>query len=154
MLKIHRMEPFHCSTWNTKGRVTTTAWGVFYFPPPTHSCIKYGSAITLSNDSPNPLLPTLWLNISWGIPTRNVFLMTEQLQQLRGKSLSNEQHRNAGEALSLTNACSQQFAAQTAYLLLLFTERFEDCACFTPGCRSWGNANNKHRVWDLWFPLN
>ena len=41
-----------------KGWVTATAWGVFYFPPPTHSCIKYGSTITLSIASQNFPPPT------------------------------------------------------------------------------------------------
>lgn len=40
-----------------KGWVTAPAWGVFEFPPPTHSCIKYGSTIFLSNDSQNPYFP-------------------------------------------------------------------------------------------------
>lgn len=40
-----------------KAWVTVTAWGVFYFPPPTHSCIKYGSTITLSSDSQNLHFP-------------------------------------------------------------------------------------------------
>lgn len=43
------------------------------------------------------------LNVSWGIPTRNVFFMTEQLQQLRGEALSNEQHGNA-PALTITHS--------------------------------------------------
>ncbi len=42
--------------------------------------------------------------------------MTEQLQQLRGKSLSNERHGSTVEALSLTIACSQHFVDQNAYL--------------------------------------
>ncbi len=43
--------------------------------------------------------------------------MTEQLQQLRGKSLSNEQHGNTAEAaLSLTTACSQHSVDQNTYL--------------------------------------
>lgn len=41
--------------------------------------------------------------------------MTEQQQQLRGKSLSNEQHGNTVEALSLTIACSQHFVDRNTY---------------------------------------
>lgn len=42
--------------------------------------------------------------------------MTEQLQQLRGKSLSNEQHGNTVEALPLTVAGSQHFVDHDACL--------------------------------------
>ena len=41
--------------------------------------------------------------------------MTEQLKQLRGKSLSSEQPGNAVEALSLATAPSPPFADQHAY---------------------------------------
>lgn len=57
------------------------------------SHIKYGSPITLSPVTLRTLTSHPRLNISWGIPTRNVFLMMEQLQQLQGKPLSNEHHR-------------------------------------------------------------
>lgn len=42
--------------------------------------------------------------------------MMEQLQQLRRKSLSNEQHGNTVEALSLTIACFQHVVDQNTYL--------------------------------------
>lgn len=42
-----------------------------------------------------PGLPAHSSMFSWGIPTRNVFLMTEQLQQLQGESLSNERNGKA-----------------------------------------------------------
>lgn len=72
--------------------------------------------------------------------------MTEELQQLRGKSLSNEHHGGgAAQALSLTNARSRPFVHQNGYLgicmtlLSLFTEGREDCLCLL----GWGAAESE-----------
>lgn len=76
--------------------------------------------------------------------------MTEQLQQLRGKSLSNEQLGNAVEALSLTVACSQHFVNQNALgmhnLVVCFLWNSLSVLYFSLGCRIWMNANIEHHI--------
>lgn len=62
--------------------------------------------IAASDEAPEPAwISHPQLNVFWGIPTWNAFLMTERLQQLQGESLSNERR---GNAPALTNARSPE----------------------------------------------